>query len=48
MIMRLTRTMLSATAVGGTNDIPEVAVFFSGGGFSDYVRLFPVFVSLLE
>ncbi|EKM79916.1 hypothetical protein AGABI1DRAFT_72616 [Agaricus bisporus var. burnettii JB137-S8] len=27
-----------ATAVGGTNDIPEVAVFFSGGGFSDYFQ----------
>ncbi|KAF8897765.1 tripeptidyl peptidase A [Infundibulicybe gibba] len=24
------------TAVGGTNNVPEVAVFFSGGGFSDY------------
>ncbi|TFK43817.1 tripeptidyl peptidase A [Crucibulum laeve] len=23
------------TAVGGTNNVPEVAVFFSGGGFSD-------------
>ncbi|EAU84439.1 tripeptidyl peptidase A [Coprinopsis cinerea okayama7 len=26
------------TAVGGTNDVPETAVFFSGGGFSDYFR----------
>ena len=28
------------TSVGGTTHIPEVAVsrFFSGGGFSDYVR----------
>ncbi|KAG5653561.1 hypothetical protein H0H81_012250 [Sphagnurus paluster] len=24
------------TAVGGTNNVPESAVFFSGGGFSDY------------
>ncbi|KAG5640464.1 hypothetical protein DXG03_008558, partial [Asterophora parasitica] len=24
------------TAVGGTNNVPEAAVFFSGGGFSDY------------
>ena len=31
----------SVTSVGGTQSIPEVAVsrFFSGGGFSDYVRL---------
>jgi hypothetical protein len=30
----------SVTSVGGTTNIPEVAVsrFFSGGGFSDYVR----------
>ena len=30
----------SVTSVGGTVQIPEVAVsrFFSGGGFSDYVR----------
>ncbi|KXN92351.1 Tripeptidyl-peptidase sed3 [Leucoagaricus sp. SymC.cos] len=26
----------TSTAVGGTNNIPEEAVFFSGGGFSDY------------
>ena len=26
------------TSVGGTNYIPETAVFFSGGGFSNYVR----------
>ncbi|KAF9450674.1 subtilisin-like protein [Macrolepiota fuliginosa MF-IS2] len=25
-----------STAVGGTNNVPEIAVFFSGGGFSDY------------
>lgn len=32
----------SVTSVGGTVNIPEVAVtrFFSGGGFSDYVCLF--------
>ncbi|KAF5333534.1 hypothetical protein D9611_002701 [Ephemerocybe angulata] len=24
------------TAVGGTTDIPEISVYFSGGGFSDY------------
>lgn len=24
------------TAVGGTNNVPEIAVFFSGGGFSNY------------
>lgn len=29
----------SVTAVGGTITIPEVAVSFSGGGFSDLVRL---------
>lgn len=31
----------SVTAVGGTNHIPETAVsrFFSGGGFSNYVRI---------
>jgi hypothetical protein len=30
----------SVTSVGGTANIPEVAVsrFFSGGGFSDYVK----------
>ena len=28
----------SVTAVGGTTHIPEVAAYFSGGGFSDYVR----------
>jgi hypothetical protein len=38
---------LSVTAVGGTFGIPEVAVNFSGGGFSNYVRcvfamLFPM------
>ena len=27
----------SVTAVGGTTGIPEVAAFFSGGGFSNYV-----------
>lgn len=27
----------SVTAVGGTHLVPEVAVSFSGGGFSDYV-----------
>jgi hypothetical protein len=32
----------SVTSVGGTTNIPEVAVsrFFSGGGFSDYVCVF--------
>lgn len=32
--------MISVTAVGATTHIPEVAVsrFFSGGGFSNYVR----------
>ena len=32
----------SVTAVGGTQHFPEVAVsrFFSGGGFSNYVRAF--------
>jgi tripeptidyl-peptidase-1 len=32
----------SVTAVGGTTNVPEVAVsrFFSGGGFSDYVSEF--------
>ena len=29
--------MSSVTAVGGTINVPEVAVFFSGGGFSDVV-----------
>ena len=29
----------SVTSVGGTNYIPETAVFFSGGGFSNYVGL---------
>lgn len=31
---------LSVTAVGGTSHVPEVAVssFFSGGGFSNFVR----------
>ena len=28
---------ISVTAVGGTEYVPEVAVYFSGGGFSDYV-----------
>lgn len=27
----------SVTAVGGTVNVPEIAVFFSGGGFSNYV-----------
>lgn len=31
----------SVTAVGGTNSYPEVAVYFSGGGFSNYVSLSP-------
>jgi hypothetical protein len=26
---------ISVTSVGGTNNVPEIAVFFSGGGFSD-------------
>ena len=30
---------MTATAVGATINIPETAVFFSGGGFSDYVHL---------
>lgn len=29
---------LSVTAVGGTIHVPEVAVSFSGGGFSNVVR----------
>ena len=29
----------SVTAVGGTIHVPETAVFFSGGGFSNVVRL---------
>jgi len=29
--------VISVTAVGGTEYVPEVAVYFSGGGFSDYV-----------
>jgi len=33
------RVAHSVTAVGGTVYIPEVAVDFSGGGFSNYVRL---------
>ena len=33
------RVACSVTAVGGTSYIPEVASNFSGGGFSDYVRL---------
>lgn len=35
------RSFQSVTSVGGTSHIPEVAVstFFSGGGFSNYVRL---------
>ena len=28
----------SVTAVGGTINVPETAVFFSGGGFSNLVR----------
>jgi len=27
----------SVTTVGGTVNVPETAVFFSGGGFSNYV-----------
>jgi tripeptidyl-peptidase I len=27
------------TSVGGTTDIPETSIYFSGGGFSDYVRV---------
>ena len=30
---------LSVTTVGGTHYIPEVAVGFSGGGFSNYVSV---------
>ncbi len=30
--------MNSVTAVGGTVRVPETAVSFSGGGFSDVVR----------
>ncbi|KAG6908322.1 hypothetical protein DXG01_005298 [Tephrocybe rancida] len=26
----------AVTSVGGTNNVPEIAVFFSGGGFSNY------------
>jgi hypothetical protein len=33
----------SVTAVGGTTHIPEVAVGFSGGGFSDIVRCYVSF-----
>ena len=29
----------SVTTVGGTTNIPETAIFFSGGGFSNYVSL---------
>ena len=29
----------SVTAVGATTQIPEIAANFSGGGFSNYVRL---------
>ena len=38
-IFRPSEIRYSVTAVGGTDFIPEVAVsvFFSGGGFSDYV-----------
>ncbi len=35
---RLSLTYYSVTAVGGTIHVPETAVFFSGGGFSDVVR----------
>ena len=36
----LTDSWVSVTTVGGTVNIPEIAVtrFFSGGGFSNYVR----------
>lgn len=27
----------SVTAVGGTTNVPETAIFFSGGGFSNFV-----------
>lgn len=37
MCLRM-RLITSVTAVGGTHLIPEVAVGFSGGGFSNYVR----------
>ena len=30
-------TFVSVTAVGGTTDVPETAIFFSGGGFSNFV-----------
>jgi len=30
-------TFHSSTSVGGTTNIPEEGVYFSGGGFSDYV-----------
>ena len=39
VVMRSLRVANSVTVVGGTVSIPEVAVNFSGGGFSNYVRL---------
>ena len=39
VIVRRSRGVVhSVTAVGGTIHVPETAVFFSGGGFSDLVR----------
>jgi hypothetical protein len=38
-IQRL-KIVKSVTVVGGTVGIPETAVFFSGGGFSDYASYF--------
>lgn len=34
------------TAVGGTHYVPEVAVGFSGGGFSNYVSGEKILVNL--
>lgn len=36
------------TAVGGTNSYPEVAVYFSGGGFSNYVSFLSFGSSLID
>lgn len=35
--MKTKKNLFSVTTVGGTVNIPEVAVGFSSGGFSDYV-----------
>ena len=37
---RLNNLLDSVTAVGGTIHVPEVAVDFSGGGFSNFVSIF--------